>query len=77
MAEFDRETAESGGPQNPPPAIFARPKVGRKVTVSVLYRRPGHKFRSFSTAAVIRRPSQASWKAFERRGLRQQGCKRR
>ncbi|MFA4930054.1 MAG: hypothetical protein WC558_16175 [Patulibacter sp.] len=78
QAWFDRSMAESGGPQNPPPEIFVRPKVGKKVMVSVLYRPGrGEKFRSFSTEVKIRRPSRALWDDFDRLGLKQQGCKLR
>jgi hypothetical protein len=75
-ASFSRAFAESGGPQNPPPEIFVRPKVGKKVTVSVRYRPGrGQKYRSFSTEVKIRRPSRALWDDFERLGRQQQGCK--
>ncbi len=75
QASFDRSFAESGGPQNPPPEIFVRPKVGKTVTVSVIYRpRPGQRYRSFSTTATIRQPSRALWDGFVRLGLQQQGC---
>lgn len=78
QASFSRAFVESGGPQNPPPAIFVQPKVGKKVTVSVLYRpAPGKKYRSFSTEVKIRRPSRALWDDFERLGLKQQRCKPR
>lgn len=77
-ASFDRSMAESGGPQNPPPEIFVRPRAGKKVTVSVLYRPGrGEKFRSFSAEVEVRRPSRALWDGFDRLGLKQQGCKQR
>lgn len=75
IASFDLETAASGGPQNPVPEIFKRPEVGAKVTVSVFYRSRGHKPRSFSTEAMVRRPSLKLWNAIERLGAKQQGCK--